>query len=220
MSEVEVCASALCSPILKFFYVVIVITIGVSLYSADINVVSSIDEYFNQGEEEFSSKVGSSDYSPFVINKKKKMSRDSLDMALAFQAVNYDHSSCAQEFWLSMLYEVEPSPDKVFLNVGFNKGYNFAIWLSLWMPSLGINPRSWYSSMLNHSQSEKSSSAGEMLCGYCKDCKVNLVESVRTSRVKAVRAIQKEFKNKDTERNSNATNEVRNFHLSPMKKVK
>ena len=49
MSEVEVCASALCSPILKFFYVVIVITIGVSLYSADINVVSSIDEYFNQG---------------------------------------------------------------------------------------------------------------------------------------------------------------------------
>ena len=96
---------------------------------------------------------------------------------------------------------VEPSADKIFVNVGFNKGYNYAIWLSLWMSSVGINPRTWYQSMLNHSKSEKTSSAGEMLCGYCKNCKVNLEETIRKNRVKEAKKLQKEFKEKEQDSN-------------------
>ena len=38
-----------------------------------------------------------------------------LNIALAMQAVDYDDSACAREFWLGLLYEAEPSADKVIL---------------------------------------------------------------------------------------------------------
>ena len=47
--ELDVCVSALCSPVLKFFYVVIAVTVCTALFSSDINVVSTIDEYFSEG---------------------------------------------------------------------------------------------------------------------------------------------------------------------------
>lgn len=60
--------------------------------------------------------------------------------------------------WLQRMQELDPNPNKVFINIGFNKGYNFAEWAALWAPSAGITPKSWKEN-------------GEPLfCGVCNDC--------------------------------------------------
>jgi hypothetical protein len=33
---------------------------------------------------------------------------------------------------------------KVFVNVGFNKGYNFASWMNLFAPLSFMTPRKWF----------------------------------------------------------------------------
>jgi len=38
----------------------------------------------------------------------------------------------------------------LFVNVGFNKGYNFAIWASLFAPTTGINTQRWHQLLLEH----------------------------------------------------------------------
>lgn len=43
-----------------------------------------------------------------------------------------------------MFRDLDPSPaDKLLVNVGVNKGYNFVRWLSLWRPDLHICPKDW-----------------------------------------------------------------------------
>ena len=88
------------------------------------------------------------------------------------------------EFWLSLLYEAEPSVDKVFISVGFNKGYHYAIWLSLWMSSLNLNPATWYTSLLNHTGAQSETSDGTVLCGFCEDCKLDIASAVRKNIVR------------------------------------
>ena len=48
--EIDLCVSAMCSPVLKFFYLVVIIATCMALFSTDLNVISTIDEYFNQGK--------------------------------------------------------------------------------------------------------------------------------------------------------------------------
>ena len=49
------------------------------------------------------------------------------------------------------------------MNVGFNKGYNFAIWLNVFAPSVEVNIPAWYREL-------KTVSNVSMLCGACGDC--------------------------------------------------
>jgi FkbM family methyltransferase len=60
---------------------------------------------------------------------------------------------------------VDPNPDKVFVDIGFNKGYNFAIWATTWMPHLNINPTLWYSILKNSPAGIK----GDPMGGQCEE---------------------------------------------------
>lgn len=55
-----------------------------------------------------------------------------------------DDSKCPKDTWLDALKGLDPDPsDKLLINVGVNKGFNFVKWLSLWRPDLGICPKDW-----------------------------------------------------------------------------
>ncbi|CAF1010679.1 unnamed protein product [Rotaria sp. Silwood1] len=76
-------------------------------------------------------------------------------------------SSCYSNDYLVQLYvaDLDIYNDKkmVFINVGANKGYTIATWLSLWMPHIGINPR-----VLGHYLRTKINLND---CGACDDCR-------------------------------------------------
>ena len=48
-----------------------------------------------------------------------------------------DGSRCPRETWLEAMASVDELPTKLFLNIGFNKGYNFAVWANLFAPWTG-----------------------------------------------------------------------------------
>ena len=52
------------------------------------------------------------------------------------------------------------------INIGFNKGYNFALWASLWLPHSNVNAQTWYQAL---------NDSGVNDCGACKDCKYRIV---------------------------------------------
>jgi FkbM family methyltransferase len=75
-------------------------------------------------------------------------------------------SSCYANDYLAKLYLADLNMPhrhiKLFFDVGANKGYTIASWLSVWMPDIGLNPKSLYvylSQVLNISD-----------CGVCSDC--------------------------------------------------
>ncbi|CAF3414865.1 unnamed protein product [Rotaria sp. Silwood1] len=76
-------------------------------------------------------------------------------------------SSCYSDDYLVQLYvaDLDIYNDKkmIFIDVGANKGYTIATWLSLWMPHLGINPRvlgDYLRTKINLND-----------CGACGDCR-------------------------------------------------
>jgi hypothetical protein len=73
------------------------------------------------------------------------------------------------ELWLAAMHRVDPAPNKVFVNIGFNKGMNFANWVALWLPATNIDPPVWSSRIAAtvHQGEHKFD-----LCGVCEDCKV------------------------------------------------
>ena len=89
---------------------------------------------------------------------------DSELIAKYFKQLITDRSHCPSESWLEAFYELSPSPKKIFINVGFNKGYNFAIWASLWAPHANVNKKTWHESLI---------SLGIDDCGVCDDCKTS-----------------------------------------------
>ncbi|CAF1104882.1 unnamed protein product [Adineta steineri] len=70
-----------------------------------------------------------------------------------------------------------PSDGKMlFFDIGANKGYTIASWISLWMPYLGINTRS----LGNYLRTKLNLDD----CGACSDCKEDKIEILNlTSRV-------------------------------------
>lgn len=96
--------------------------------------------------------------------------RDAFLIAQYFRFLQYDGSNCPKETWLIDMHAVDPGRDKLFVDIGFNKGYNFAIWMSLWTPELDINTKSWMNSLTKTMPHIEYSE----LCGYCKDCQSNM----------------------------------------------
>ena len=56
----------------------------------------------------------------------------------------------------------------VFMNVGFNKGYNFANWMNIFTPYNNVTAVSWFAAAFKN----KLLTASEDDCGWCEDCKV------------------------------------------------
>jgi hypothetical protein len=81
-----------------------------------------------------------------------------------FHAMEFDHSSCPSRGYLIELSQVDASPDKIFIDVGANKGYNFATMYSLWAPHLQITPKRWHATAVNLSTFPASD-----LEGHCRD---------------------------------------------------
>ncbi len=64
-----------------------------------------------------------------VIPTTLSQSESSVDcstLAKAFINHNFDGSNCPQESWMEVFRAVDPNPSKNMINIGFNKGYNFA----------------------------------------------------------------------------------------------
>ena len=65
--------------------------------------------------------------------------------------------------WYIDFANVDKSQLKVFLNIGFNKGYNFALWMNIFNPSSNITTSVWYEALRKYGKIND--------CGFCQDCK-------------------------------------------------
>jgi hypothetical protein len=54
--------------------------------------------------------------------------------------------------------------EAVFVDIGFNKGYNYASWMAVFNPEVGITPKAWHESM------RKTKISVDQPCGACDDC--------------------------------------------------
>ena len=88
-------------------------------------------------------------------------------IARAFRALKYDKTHCPEEKWMEEMRNIDPSPSKIIIDIGFNKGYNFAYWLNLWTPHLQVSKQYW----MNRIKEALPTISEYDLCGYCKDCK-------------------------------------------------
>ena len=81
-----------------------------------------------------------------------------------------DCSFCPKETWLEIMRQTDlnyGNRNYLFINVGFNKGYNFATFCNVFHPHSGLTPKIWFGAIKDlNIMSEKEA------CGNCKDCKV------------------------------------------------
>ena len=70
------------------------------------------------------------------------------------------------------LRNADSSKVKNFISIGFNKGYNFAEWASLWIPESNINSKLWYYAMQSTNINTR------YACGYCSDCRHSVNKSL------------------------------------------
>ena len=92
-------------------------------------------------------------------------------LALAFRILKNDGTACPSEDWfLEKLYAADPSPKgKVFINLGFNKGYKLVSMFAAWAPWTDLNASAWHNSLVRSAQQSGLPTA--LLCGACNDCK-------------------------------------------------
>lgn len=88
-------------------------------------------------------------------------------------------SPCPDVLWQEALAAALPpttasDPPLTFLNVGANKGYNIANFLSLWHSSRGVSNRAWHAAILRFARAVGSKSlqhVPHVSCGVCMVCK-------------------------------------------------
>jgi hypothetical protein len=81
-----------------------------------------------------------------------------------------DDSRCPQETWLEAMAESDEIPYKTLMNIGFNKGYNFAVWANLFAPFSGIDSMKWFKA-IDRTETYKD---WHEACGKCSDCGVRV----------------------------------------------
>ena len=55
----------------------------------------------------------------------------------------WDNSNCGGADYLSAMHKADPAVNKLFVNIGFNKGLNFAEYVSYWQPWYHIDAKKW-----------------------------------------------------------------------------
>ena len=104
---------------------------------------------------------------------------ESTRLSVAFLHANkmHDFSSCPHETWLEAMQEMDIEENRingVYVNIGFNKGYNFANWMSLFVPWSPMTPNKWGDALVTFLDPTK-----QDLCGFCGDCTSNFHKTVR-----------------------------------------
>ena len=82
---------------------------------------------------------------------------------------------CPKETWLESMrdWNIENGKSSgVFVNIGFNKGYNFAIWMNLLAPWSLMTPKVWHEGLQRFLSKDK-----EDTCGFCGDCETVISSS-------------------------------------------
>ncbi len=86
------------------------------------------------------------------------------------------HTSCPEEAWLTVMAADDISnPNKLLINIGVNKGYNFAIWMNIFAKWTGVNPGVWQQGLLAvepYFTTNPTTMCGS--CGCCQDCKTEI----------------------------------------------
>jgi hypothetical protein len=91
---------------------------------------------------------------------------DTERFATKFVTLGNDNTGCPREDWIEAMAGSDPFSSKVFINIGVNKGYNFAIWLNNFLPFLDVTAKAWHQSLMNFVHSKKQ----WQTCGVCNDC--------------------------------------------------
>ena len=108
-----------------------------------------------------------------------------------------DGSRCPRETWLEAMASIDDVPTKLFINIGFNKGYNFAVWANVFAPwtgyllwsfshvslplspnsdnilKIGIDSMKWFKAI----DKTGTYSDWKEACGKCRDCWANFNRS-------------------------------------------
>jgi len=65
----------------------------------------------------------------------------------------------------------DPRKNKLLINVGMNKGYNWAAWMEIFTPHNNVNAQKW--GKLACANVTNTADAIAQCCGACEDCKVS-----------------------------------------------
>jgi hypothetical protein len=85
----------------------------------------------------------------------------------------FDQTNCPNDAWLVEMANTLLENTHIFINVGFNKGYNFATWMNAFIPQTNITPKSWHSALVNTRSQNMTA-----ICGVCTDCKLEFSRSL------------------------------------------
>lgn len=89
-------------------------------------------------------------------------------VAAALSALDLDGSECPTIALERRMFAISPSIDKLFVNIGCNKGYNVAAFLGLWAPQTGVHSgHIWQEALASFITLEGSAQAP---CGFCSQC--------------------------------------------------
>lgn len=93
----------------------------------------------------------------------------------SFNKKVYDGSNCPTEGWFEAMRDsdIKRKSSGIFINIGFNKGYNFANWMNLYTPWTQVTPLVWYDFL----QKKYKMTDEEEPCGVCNDCHVTFKSS-------------------------------------------
>ena len=75
------------------------------------------------------------------------------DYASIFFEQDLKASQCPDTPWMKLMRDadlISGKNDDIFINIGFNKGYNFATWGELFMPWSSLDAGVWYNTMLEN----------------------------------------------------------------------
>ena len=94
----------------------------------------------------------------------------------------YDRSKCPAEGWFEAMRDsdVKHKINGIFINIGFNKGYNFANWMNLYTPWTKVTPLLWYEFLQKKyqmSETKQNNNKRITPCGVCNDCHVTFNSS-------------------------------------------
>lgn len=95
-------------------------------------------------------------------------------LATSFTSHGNDYSRCPtdRDFYRALRVGSGGSLKKsggVFINVGFNKGYNFANWMAFFVPGSSMSGDGWHRSLT--AWAENNSVELKVSCGSCDDCR-------------------------------------------------
>ncbi len=96
---------------------------------------------------------------------------------------NNEHSRCPDEAWMAaMALDDVHNPSKVLINVGMNKGYNFAIWMNVFSPITNVTPKVWADTYSLQPPEQVADLMKNVcgICGCCGDCTTTFPPSSAT----------------------------------------